>query len=972
MPRGRESKRSSAPRGGLASEAGGGVHAPTPPEGIGAVPTETDIPVPMATEPDLGAAGAVPATPPLAPVPAYDRRGRRRRAIDDAAGRATDIITRERVAREAAEATAKRVTAQFTASVILAASPTVSDAIPPLLEALGEQLEWDIAACWCAEHEPGMLRRSAIWHAPGVASPALDEAGADLALPSGVGLPGRVHATGAPAWIESIEYDTNLPRHDAALRDELRSALAFPIRTAHEVFGVIELFSRDGRAPDISLVQTVSAIGNQVGQFVDRTRAQAALQRKEESQRFLAELSHRLASTLDLAGSARLLAELAVPTLGDASVVRLFPPAESPLAAQAIAVAPGGAEDAERAMMLALEGPRQGPSHITVPIAIGAELSGTLTCIRGHPARAYTADESSLVDEVARRASLAFTNSWLYAELARLHDAERRAREEAERAERKRSDLLESVTDAFVAYDRNWRFTYVNRPAADLFAAEGVTGDLIGKSLSEAFPNAASGGSASAMRRAMTERVTTTFESHSAGGRWYSGRVYPTEDGIVAYWSDVTERRRAEDAGRFLAEASERLAGSLDVETTLSTVERLLIPALADFCAIHFIQGDGSLTLAHVAHREPATAATIRDLGAVVAIPGERAVGAAAVARSGTSHLSTTIAAADLDAAAHSAEHRAALDALGLVSWMIVPLLARGQSLGTIALGVADTSRRYQPHDLALAEELAHRAALALDNARSFEEARLSRIQAEEANHAKTSFLTVMSHELRTPLNAIAGYAELMELGVHGPVTAEQVEALRRIQRSQRHLLSLINDVLNFARIEAGQLQFDFHDVPIQVTLSALEALVAPQLRAKELQFECAPSPAAYVAFADGEKIRQILVNLLSNAIKFTDRGGRIAVDAEATERLIRIRVSDTGCGIPADKLEQIFDPFVQLDRNLSSGHEGTGLGLSISRDLARAMDGELTVRSRIGHGSTFILTLPRSRPRGAGSRMER
>jgi signal transduction histidine kinase/PAS domain-containing protein len=892
--------------------------------------------------------------------------------MDGEVRRASDIITKERVAREAAEATAKRVTAQFTASVILAAAPSIGEAIPPLLEALGEQLDWDVAACWCAEHEPGVLRRSAIWHAPGVASPSLDATGADLALPSGVGLPGRVQATGAPAWIESIADDTNFPRHDAAIRDELRSALAFPIRTAHEVFGVIELFSRDARAPDVSLVQTVSAIGNQVGQFVDRTRAQAALQRKEESQRLLAELSHRLAATLDLADSARTLAELAVPALGDACVVRLFAPAASPLASQAMVVAPGGADDAEHAMTLALDGPRQGPSHVTVALAIGAEVAGTLTCVRTRSARPYSADETSLIDEVARRTSLAFTSSWLYAERTRLHEAERRAREEAERAERKRSDLLESVTDAFVAYDRHWRFTYINRPAADLFANEGVAGDLLGKSLWDVFPRAGSAGSASALQRAMNERVTTTFETHSAGGRWYSGRVYPTEDGIVAYWSDVTERRRAEDAGRFLAEASERLVGSLDIETTLFTVERLLVPALADFCAIHFIQSDGSLALAHAAHPDGATAARLRDLGAAVAIPTERAVGAAAVARSGTSHISTTITAADLDAAAHSTEHRAALAALGLASWMIVPLLARGQSLGTISLGVADASRRYQPHDLALAEELAHRAALALDNARSFEEAREARIQAEEANHAKTAFLTVMSHELRTPLNAIAGYAELMELGVHGPVTGEQVEALRRIQRSQRHLLSLINDVLNFARIEAGQLQFDFHDVPIQVTLSALEALVAPQLRAKELIFECAPLPAAFVAFADGEKIRQILVNLLSNAIKFTDRGGRITVDAEATERLIRIRVSDTGCGIPADKLEQIFDPFVQLDRNLSSGHEGTGLGLSISRDLARAMDGELTVRSRIGHGSTFILTLPRSRPRSSSARMER
>ena len=231
---------------------------------------------------------------------------------------------------------------------------------------------------------------------------------------------------------------------------------------------------------------------------------------------------------------------------------------------------------------------------------------------------------------------------------------------------------------------------------------------------------------------------------------------------------------------------------------------------------------------------------------------------------------------------------------------------------------------------------------------------------AESANRAKAEFLAVMSHELRTPLNAIGGYAELMEMGIRGPVTVQQQEDLRRIQTSQRHLLGLINEVLNYAKLETGTVQYEVRDVPLRETVSAAESLVAPQARAKGLALsvaECSPDLAVR---ADREKLRQILVNLLSNAVKFTPSGGRIEISCAADAKVVTVRVRDTGIGIPADKLEAIFDPFVQVRADLTRPHEGTGLGLAISRDLARGMDGDLNVESRLEEGSTFLLTLPR------------
>jgi signal transduction histidine kinase len=237
---------------------------------------------------------------------------------------------------------------------------------------------------------------------------------------------------------------------------------------------------------------------------------------------------------------------------------------------------------------------------------------------------------------------------------------------------------------------------------------------------------------------------------------------------------------------------------------------------------------------------------------------------------------------------------------------------------------------------------------------------RVAREAAEHANQVKVDFLATMSHELRTPLNAIAGYAELIELGIHGPVTAQQLEAIGRIRRSQRHLLGLINDVLNFAKLEAGHVQYTMAEVSVCDVVAALEPLVAPQLAAKSLRFDRSECRGPCSARADHDKLQQILLNLLSNAIQFTAAGGAVTLRCAAAGEVVTVAVQDTGIGIAADRLEDVFAPFVQIDRRLNAPHEGTGLGLAISRDLARGMGGDLTVASTPGVGSTFTLTLPR------------
>ena len=293
-------------------------------------------------------------------------------------------------------------------------------------------------------------------------------------------------------------------------------------------------------------------------------------------------------------------------------------------------------------------------------------------------------------------------------------------------------------------------------------------------------------------------------------------------------------------------------------------------------------------------------------------------------------------------------------------SYLAVPVMSRdGTPIGGLFFGHEETGV-FTERAERLTTGIAAWAAVAMDNARLYEAEQRARSTAEQANKAKSEFLANMSHELRTPLNAIGGYTELIVEGIRGPVTEAQRADLSRIKRNQRYLLSLINDILNFAKLEAGRVQFTSKAVSMNESLGQLEALVQPQLEQKGLNYEYRCCNTSYVAFVDPERLQQILLNLLSNAIKFTPQGGHIHVECMPASDHMEVHVRDSGVGIPPDKLEQIFEPFVQLDRGQPSGNVGTGLGLAISRDLARAMGGDLKARSTLGQGSTFILSVPR------------
>ena len=294
-------------------------------------------------------------------------------------------------------------------------------------------------------------------------------------------------------------------------------------------------------------------------------------------------------------------------------------------------------------------------------------------------------------------------------------------------------------------------------------------------------------------------------------------------------------------------------------------------------------------------------------------------------------------------------------------------LLERPVRVATLvtALRSALRARRRQ---IDVRDHLRERAAAeeALKAARA--DALTAQVVAEQANRAKSDFLAAMSHELRTPLNAIGGHAQLLSMGLHGELNDAQREALDRIDRAQRHLLGLINNILNLAKLEAASVAFDITTIAVSELVESVMPMIEPQLAQKGVAHEVRVDDPALMVLADRDKLVQVLLNLLANAVKFTPAlrpdgvQGRVTLAVttrDGGDGPVDFRVSDTGIGIPADKLHSIFEPFVQVKSTWSERNAGTGLGLTISRDLARGMGGELTVASELGKGSTFTLTLP-------------
>lgn len=898
----------------------------------------------------------------------------------------TDLTERVRAER--------RLSAQYRVTRILSVATSLPEAAPQILEAMCESLEWEVGGFWSVARDGSTLHLLEEWHVPSVEPAPFTKISSELELASGEGLPGRVWRTGEPRWFRDVAMEPGFPRAGAARTVGLHSAFAFPVLLGRTVLGVLEFLSGERKTPDRELLQMAESVGSQIGQFIERTRAERERAVARDRLSFLAEANRLLASSPDYDATLQQIAELAVPALADWCTVEVL---EHDATLRRVGLAHADPGELTRASELTRHR-RPDPEA----------LQGSYSVLRS--------GEPLLVPQVS----------------------DRKLRQSAGQEGHLR--LLREL--GF----RSWI-------AAPLIARGRALGVL-------------------------------TFATAD------SGRTYDTED--LTFVEDLARRTgvavdnarlfqaavRNEEQQRFLADAGTALASSLDYRKTLQRLARLAVPTLADFCIVDvLVEGDRIQRVA-VAAADEDSQSVLEELRHRFPPALESREPAARALREEKPVLIGELTPGSLATSTQDEQHYELAQRLAPSSAIAVPLVARGHIVGAITFVRAESGRRYTAADLPLAEEIARRAALALDNARLHRETEeraraalvLSRVgdgvfmldqddvvrlwnpaaeaitglsaerviggRAEQVipgwrelakriqvapapasaarradtlpleiggrevwlsiaavgleegtvyafrdlteEHAlekmRSDFVATISHELRTPLASIYGAAVTL-VQRESSLDGDQRERLLGVIASEADRLArIVNEILLASRLDSQSLVFSIE------TCDALEALDAAVEAArahlpKHLGLEVERSGGTLAVAADPDKLRQILGNLIDNAVKYSPDQGVIRVGAEPRGGWVCFSVADEGIGIAQADRGRIFEKFYRLDPELLRGVGGTGLGLYISRELVRRMGGRIWVESRIDTGSTFYFELPLAEastavPAGLGERV--
>lgn len=592
-------------------------------------------------------------------------------------------------------------------------------------------------------------------------------------------------------------------------------------------------------------------------------------------------------------------------------------------------------------------------SYLAVPVVSrsGAVLGGLFF---GHPDRAvFTERHEQIVVGLAAQAAVAIDN-------ARLFEIAERERAQLEASEHRYRVLAEAIPQMVWTSAADGVTDYFNQRWSD------YTGLTLEESRGWGWEQVLHPDDL----EATVETWTRSFQSgeqyeieyrlrrgSDGSYRWHLGRAYPLRDpdGAISKWfgtcTDIDDQKRAEESQRFLAEASRLLSSSLDCGVTLASVARLAVPQMCDWCLIDMLDEKGEVKQLVVEHRDPAMVELLMEMQRRYPGFSIKSGPLREVLQTGRSALVTEIPESLLTAVAADDEHLRSIKELGLKSFMVVPLVSRGRVFGTITFVTAESGRAYSKQDLALAEELANHAALAVENARLYQES-------QEASRLKDDFLATVSHELRTPLNAVLGWSRMLRGGKVDPETADQ--ALEVIERNAKSQAQLIEDLLDVSRIITGKLRLNVSPVdPVPIINAAIDA-VRPAATAKCIRIQTLLDPLAGTVSGDPDRLQQVIWNLLSNAIKFTPKNGRVQVTLERVNSHIEVTIADTGVGISSEFLPFVFDRFRQADSTLTRSHGGLGLGLAIVRHLVEMHGGTVSADSAgAGQGAAFRIKLP-------------
>jgi PAS domain S-box-containing protein len=556
-------------------------------------------------------------------------------------------------------------------------------------------------------------------------------------------------------------------------------------------------------------------------------------------------------------------------------------------------------------------------------------------------------------------------------------------KEEALATVRRLAAIVESSDDGILGMDLDGTITAWNHGAEQLYGYAAT--EAIGQSIRIVVPEDRQEEESEVLARITRGQRVDHFETircRKDGSRVpVSLSLSPIRDdggnviGASKIARDITERRRATQRSAFLSEVGAVLAGSLEYAATLKTVVNMAVPSMADWCAVDILTEERKLERLAVAHVDPAKIDLARAIRSRYEDPSSL-YSPASVVRTGTPAIVKEITDQMIVAAAHGDEDRVALvRSLGLRSYIIVPLTARGRTFGALTLVTAGSGRVYSDDDFRFAQEVAFRAALAVDNARTYDEAQL-------ANRLKDEFLATLSHELRTPLNAILGYSRLVQSGMLTP--DKHTHALQTVERNATALTQIVEDVLDVSRIISGKVRLNVQPVDLPHVVSEAVETVVPAADAKQIRIQTILDPSAAPISGDPDRLQQIVWNLVTNAVKFTPKQGVVQVRVERVNSHVEIVVSDTGMGIAPEFLPHIFERFRQADSGTTREHTGIGLGLAIVRHLVELHGG--TIHAASGgrdQGSTFRVRLPlmvvhhetrserRARPTSEASRAE-
>lgn len=669
--------------------------------------------------------------------------------------------------------------------------------------------------------------------------------------------------------------------------------------------------------------------------------------RTAERERIVAEVGRILVSSLDAEPALTGVARASVPGLADGCGFHL-PDGKGGarcVAAVGLTAHPDGPAAVTEVLasgrpFATRESGTDALSLLVLPlVARGQTLGAVELCTRGpiDPA------DIEVAERLAHVVALAVDND-------RLRRAAQRALDDAAAQHKRAASILESISDAFWAVDQEGRFTYVNHHAEKVLGHRRE--DLLGKRIADLLSHQFGVRVRDEMQASQADPASRVFEVEAPDSdTWFEVHIYPADDGLSVYLHDVGERRRAAEAQRLLMDTGTALAASLDSEQTLKRAARVAVPTLADFCTVDLIGPNDALERVAAASRDQADEEKLRRLGRRFP-PDPRLPSATLRAvRSGESVAANDLTRGRLLAGVPDPELLRLVQELGARSVLIVPLTARGRRLGVVTFAFARSGRRYTPEICSLAEDVARRAAIAIDNARLYEEA-------QESSRSKSNFISVMSHEFRTPLTAIVGYTDLLTAEVAGPLTDKQRQQLGRIKQSAWHLTQLIEEVLTFSRVDAGREMVAHEVVDLAEIAAKAAALIEPVAHEKNLRLLVDIPPHPLPAHSDSGKVRQILINLLSNAIKFTETG-EVRLRVWQADNRFQFQIQDTGIGIAQEHRERIFDSFWQVEQGPTRTVGGTGLGLTITRRLAHLLGGDVEVVSEVGRGSTFTVWLP-------------